>query len=121
MVRTNPNVLEAISRFNESIIAPYRAVLDKVVWDIIYASLTIDVLDFQDTDGNILPLDSIPRELRPAITSLKKSYAGRDAHQVVKELGLISKLDAIKLYKDLIKTVGKGAIVTGKQIGRAHV
>jgi phage terminase small subunit len=76
-----PNILEAVKRFINSVIEPYKAKLEYEILDRYYKRATYSIDTFFDENGDIKPLDEIDPEWLCVIDGVEKKYFGGQAQR----------------------------------------
>lgn len=101
-LQKRPNVMEAIKRFMDSVINPYKARLEYEVLDMYYKRAFFDICTFYDDAGYIKPLDEIDAEWRCCIDGVEEKYFGKDATRRVCTYTLANRDAALRMLWQMV-------------------
>jgi hypothetical protein len=104
-ILNRPGVAEAIRRFMEKMISPYKDRLNMELLEVYYRRATYDIATFYDDHGRILPLNNIPIEWRCCIDGLDTQYYGKDADVKVMTYKLPSRDQALGVLWKMVTMV----------------
>lgn len=102
-----PEIKQAVQRFVESTMSPYRDKLEYQVLSTLKARAFYDPRSFFESDGTAKSLDSIPVELRYAIDQIQEDFKGKNADVRVVTLKLADRMAALKSLQELLKVSKK--------------
>lgn len=99
-LQKRPHVMEAVKRFIDSVITPYKAKLEYEILHMYYQRAFYDISVFYDDDGRIRPLDEVDVEWRCCVDGVEERYFGKDANRRVITYQLANRDTALQtLYK----------------------
>lgn len=106
-----PDISTAISRFVESILAPYRDSFENVRLRELYVRAFYKPSWYHKANGEVIPLDKIPLDRQGAIDRVEEKFYGKDAVRTV-TYTLANKDIARKELKELLAKPGEESPVS---------
>jgi phage terminase small subunit len=96
-----PQIIEALKRFINTVIEPYKTRLEYEILDRYYRRATYTVDIFYDKNGEVLPLDEIDKEWLPVIDGVERKFYGKDASEEIVTYQLPNRDTALQMLAKL--------------------